>query len=64
MWLLDLMESMEPIGAQVFSMEACNADGKWISAGMEVLVNERFLQFNRSPAQGTPGRGFRKSYGF
>jgi len=55
---------MEPIGAQVFSMEACNADGKWISAGMEVLVNERFLQFNRSPAQGTPGRGFRKSYGF
>jgi len=61
MWLLDLME---PIGAQVFSMEDCNDDDKWISAGMEVRVNERFLQFNRSLAQGAPGRGFHKSYGF
>jgi hypothetical protein len=64
MWLLDLMELMEPIDAQVFSMEACNDDDKWISAGMEVRVNERFLQFNSSLAQGAPGRRFQKSYGF
>ncbi len=38
MWLLDLLEPMEPISVQVFSMEACSYDGKWISDGMEVQL--------------------------
>jgi hypothetical protein len=64
MWLLDLLEPMEPIGAQVFSMEACSDDSKWIFDGMEVWVNERLRFFsNRSLAQGAPGQGFRKCYG-
>jgi hypothetical protein len=46
MWLLDLLEPMEPISVQVFSMEACSYDGKWISDGMEVRVNEQLRFFS------------------
>jgi hypothetical protein len=62
MWLLDLLEPMEPIVGRVFSMEACSDDGQWISDGREVWMNERLCFFsNCSLAQGHQVEDFGKA---